>query len=266
MNNRGGRATVFLVSTIGAALLVLVEVFAKQLEELLELSPSARIRLEIGVLAGVILIVINLVFHLITIQSEAAVSQLTEVREALDAASGFDQGRVRLLTSEALYRELRTAAQQSKSRIYTSYMGGRPGWKAPVESKRKYFELMDELPRRAPGITIRRIVLGTKANLDWIGHLVDTYRSVPNVSLAVYLANPTSALPLSMQLFDSQRCFLVGAANRPPGQARDIAIVSEAAAGVLDAYYELVWATSTLVVDSGGVSKDALDDVKAKAT
>jgi hypothetical protein len=246
----GRRQIVSLVSLLGAVILILMEAFAKQLEDLLSLSAAGRIRLEIGVLTATLLVILNIMFHLSVAQAEETTEQMRLIQESMLTTMRSLEGRIVMLTSDDLYRELRISAECARSRIYTSYMGETPPTGTTVRSKKLYFELMTKLPKRNAHVICRRMIAGTSANAPWISSLVEEYRGVRNVSIAVY--EPPARFPsLSMLFFDDDSLYIVNVASRPPGQYRDIKIFSRDVANIMDALYERMWLAATVLLDAG---------------
>lgn len=79
-----------------------------------------------------------------------------------------------------------------------------------------------------------------------------------NVSLAVYEQKGGAVEPLSVQIFDESRVFIMHAAERPSGEPRDISIEDRITVLLLDDYYENIWKASTLLVDAGIISAERL--------
>lgn len=261
-----GRLSVGAISLFGTIVLILIEVFSPQLQKALSLSEMRTLAFELAVAIVTVLVVVNLVLHLSSSQNESTVRKVEETSVHLLASVSAQDGHVSLLTSEGLYRELNDSVEASKSRIYTTYMGNTPPGTPVVASKRAYFQAMRDYPRRHPGVVVRRIFLATPSNAAWIRDLADGYRDLGNVSVAAYIAVDGQILPLSVQLFDNQRAFIVHVAEKPPGQPRDLSLASEKAASVLDGYYEALWRASAIVLDSGRLVQPNLSRLKTVET
>lgn len=259
------RSVVTIVSIVGVVALLAFEALAKTIQGAFDWSEETRVRLEIGLVVGFIVVVINLLFHLIAAQSEETSRHINKLNDRISLETGALQDRIMLLSSEQLYRELRSAAESSKSRIYTTYMGDRDPKLGATASKIKYFQIMEELPKKRPNLTVRRIVRVTKENARWAEGLARVYSGQGNVSIALLLLADGTPIPLSVQMYDNSKTFLVRIANRPPGHPRDIAISSASVVDVLDGYYDSLWSASRVVVDSGRLDERALKAILDEA-
>src|ERR1019366_5850119 len=96
-----------------------------------------------------------------------------------------------------------------------------------------------------------RIVLFSDSNRPWSREMERQYAGLANVSLAVYRRPEHAAQPLSIQLFDQERVFIVRAGARPPGQPRDITVNDSIVVSLFDDYYSELWNQADVIVDSG---------------
>jgi hypothetical protein len=237
---------VLLVTVAGVVLLVVLEASKEAIGHLLHLDDGSVVRAEVGGVLLLVLLIINLMFHLSAAQAEESVDQVTSQLSLLRSG-----GRLSVLTSTELYRELVEAASVARHRVYNTYLGHAPPPASNLPEKADYFKVLAKLARRRKGVSFRRIVLLTEATAKWIAGLMDEYAGMRNVSLAVYRKGDGLLPPLSIQLFDDNKVFVVHAAARPPGQPRDIMITDPVVVSLLDDYYKEVWELSEVVLDSG---------------
>lgn len=241
------RRALTIVTLIGVVLIVSLEFAKGILSELFSLSHELLLRIEIGSIVLLILIVLNLLFHFSAAQAEEAVGEVTSQLSLLRATGG----RLAVLSSSELYKELVQAANSSRHRIYSSYLGPIPPSASNLLEKHEYFKMVTKLSRKKRGVLFRRIILLTKANYEWINSLMKEYTGQSNVSLAVYVTQAGTVRPLSVQLFDDAKAFIIHAAVRPPGQPRDIELSDPIVVSLLDDYYDELWANSHVILDSG---------------
>lgn len=82
-----------------------------------------------------------------------------------------------------------------------------------------------------------------------------------NANLAVYVRPAGAARPLSIQLFDDTRLFLVNVASRPPGQSRDVLLTAREVVGLFDDYYDELWAACAILVNGGRADAAQIEKV-----
>jgi hypothetical protein len=248
------------VTVVGVASLVLLELLKGWLAKQFGLHEEVLVRIEVGGVTLLILIVINLVFHLSTAQAEETVAEIAAQISSMRGSEGHSAA----LSSSTLYRELVTAAEGAQHRVYSAYLGTDPPAESNLPEKQKYFEALRRLAKKKRRTAFRRIVLLTGANMPWIDRLTREYEGYANVSIAIYRHPEGAALPLSIQLFDDARLFMVHAAARPPGQPRDIMINDRVIVSILNDYYEYLWRVSELVLESGRIQTATLEALRSQ--
>lgn len=246
-----------LVTVVGVVVLVVLESSKEHVANLLHLGEGAMPRVEIGGVVFIFLLVLNLVFHLSSAQAEESVSQVSAQLSSLRASTG----RLSVLTNTELYLELVQAANEVRHRVYNTYLGEIPPPGSNLSEKQDYFKMLTKMAKKKKNITFRRIALLTKANADWVQKLAAEYEGLSNMSLAVFRRPSGSPQPLSLQLFDNSKVFIVHAAARPPGQPRDILVTDPIVVSLLDDYYDDLWALSEVVVAEGRVHEIKLRDL-----
>ena len=239
--------TLTWTTVIGVVALVAMESLKGILAHNLRVSEHTLVRVEIGAVVLIILIVLNVMFHFSAAQAEDSVHQVRAQLSSLRASTG----KLSVLSSVELYRELVQAANSARHRIYTTYLGATPPFDSNLPEKQEYFKAVLRIAKQKKNIAIRRIIRLTAANLDWIETLLKEYDNLRNVSIAVYYQREDSLEPLSIQLFDEDKLLIVHAAGRPPGQPRDLMVSDLAVVPLFDDYYEVLWRRSTPILDRG---------------
>ena len=226
---------------------MLFEVIKGYFAERFAWNEALVIRIEVGSVLALILLVLNLLFHFSAAQADEMSGTLNDTLVSFRSASGS----LSVVTNAQLYAELSHASRASRHRIYTMYLGMVPPADSSLPEKLDYFAEILKLPKQKRQVVFRRIVLFSDSNRPWIREMARQYAGLANVSLAVYRRPEHAAQPLSIQLFDQERVFIVRAGARPPGQPRDIIVNDSIVVSLFDDYYSELWNQADVIVDSG---------------
>ena len=146
------------------------------------------------------------------------------------------------VNKEELYNKMNEFVQRSEKRINLMYMGTKkPTDYGTLVSKMNYISNLEQRII-SNNIPIKRIILYTNSNKQWIKKLSELYEGKNNISL--YIIDDSGdanihSVQVSVQLFDDSRVVLMNFdSSNVSTSARDIIIDSIELTHIFESYYE----------------------------
>ena len=220
-------------------------------------------------LANIIFILLVVILHFYWIlfertKDEIAASLSGQYDRILQEVRGLVTSHVVPIPREYLYSTLQDLADKFERKAWNCWFHVRPPNAAYKATREGYFSsLLKRAKHNSQETELKRLVLGTPANVAWIEELVHQYTSLPHVSLAVYTKDDSDR-PLSVQIFDHKRVLIVN--PQDIGDTHDLLIEDSCGVQILQYYYDALWRRSDVVLDRGTVQEAALVRVKSIRT
>ena len=183
-----------------------------------------------------------------SLQEEEIKSIKRSIKEISLAFPNINNVKVYSVTREDFYSQLSDNVHNSKKRVLLTYLAKKPPESekyTQYDSKRKY---MSDLAKtiRSNQKHIKRIILLTEENKEWIKGLVDKYNGKSNFSLAV-LKDDNLIPRVPFQIFDNNKIILIGKIQAESSDKRDIIIESEDMMKTYEIYYDELWKSKSCI-------------------
>lgn len=195
-------------------------------------------------------------------ETSEAHKQLEESIVHLGQAFSSSKNSTYAISKEELYHRMNGFVQSSKKRINLMYMGTKPPTDyGTLFSKIEYITSLGERIS-SNNIPIKRIILYTETNKQWIKELSEFYNQKDNVSLYI-IADSGSAnmrsVQVSVQLFDDSKVVLMNFDNSNVSTGgRDIIIDSIELTRIFESYYERFITTKVAIpiIENGRLNQE----------
>lgn len=167
---------------------------------------------------------------------------------------------VRQLRDDEFYLDFLNHAQRATSYVLISYFAPHPPDVQSNDNLRRYYDDIENVMRRNPGTTFRRLVRRTTENALWAQTLCQRLQGYPNVSVAsISDQHESREMPLAMsvQVIDDRYVWLVAIESHlRSGQYRDLFIDDPLVAKAMVKYYDKLWDIGTLFMNAGHVTEE----------
>lgn len=215
-----------------------------------------------GYALGLGVILATAAVALLTLRDDEFAASISEIRgdlghlrKSLREERG---GLAYVVGREELYRTMAGVVRSAKERIDLTYQAPKPPLSyRKSEAKGAYLAALREVIAEGR-VPVRRVILLTHENKSWIRGLVEEYRDVSTISLAISVEQVKFPV-ISVQLIDRNRTILVNLISAGAGLSpRDIVLDSGELTSIFESYYEALYSACEKVVENGVVSQEVV--------
>jgi hypothetical protein len=157
-----------------------------------------------------------------------------------------------------------THVDLAQNNVDVTHLGRRPPHNRSGEPEQVYFDGLKRLYKKSKA-QIRRVERLTAEKKPWIKKLVDEFKGVQNVSLAVYRDGMDSEMPAAISVcrVDERYAWIVALVeHESTGKYRDLLLTHPDVVNLVKRYFqERLWERGVVVLDHGEVKSDLLNQV-----
>lgn len=178
-------------------------------------------------------------------------TEISHFSQAIKSKENF----VYAVKKEELYTRMSEFLLTSTKRVDLMYLGDKPPHDyQKSNAKDNYLKQLEEIISQNR-ITVRRLILYTEQNKNWIKKFIDTHKSINTFSL--YIMDDKLINAVSIQIFDDSKAVLVNLDSSDSSlKSRDIIIDSKELNQIFESYYDRILKKSTPLVENGRINID----------
>ncbi|MDR2652366.1 MAG: hypothetical protein LBC68_08660 [Prevotellaceae bacterium] len=198
--------------------------------------------------------ILELKIKAITKSNAAIKNQITHLTEAISSIDNY----VYAVDKTKLYSKMSDFLENSTLRIDLMYLGKNPPLEYKIfPEKQQYINTLSNKILLS-NVQIRRVVLFTRKNKEYIKEFADTHKNQNNFSL--YILDDDKLDAISVQIFDSSKVVLMNLDNSDMSiDKRDVVVESEQLNSIFEFYYARILKDSNAIkpiIENGKVNAD----------
>lgn len=176
-------------------------------------------------------------------------NEISHFSQAIKSKENF----VYAVKKEELYTRMSEFLLNASNRVDLMYLGDKPPYDyQKSNAKDKYLKKLEEIISQNK-ITVRRLILYTEQNKNWIQNFVDKHNNIGAFSL--YILDDKLINAVSIQIFDDSKAVLVNLDSSDTSlKSRDIIIDSKELNQIFESYYDRILKKATPLVENGKIN------------
>lgn len=189
-----------------------------------------------------------------TLQNADFIKLATEISHFSKAIKS-KENLVYAVKKEELYSRMSEFLLNATNRVDLMYLGDKPPHDyQQSNAKNRYLKVLEQLITHNK-ITVRRLVLYTEENKQWIKRVTDTHKDINTFSL--YILDDKLINAASIQIFDDSKAVLVNFDSSDSSlKSRDIILDSKKLNQIFESYYDRILKKAIPIVENGKLNND----------